>query len=92
MAYQTNHLDTIVRCARLAAKALAISNEAALVEALDSVDDTCFGITSTRDRKGEWTAEQVDEYRELAGVVRDVRNGFVSPSIGNVRDYVMARI
>lgn len=92
MAYQTQHLDTIVTCAR-AVMALAESNngeaqaEVAVRFALDSIEQTCRDTIGGK--RPSMTTEQVDEYRELAGVVRDVRNGFVSPTVGNVWDYVV---
>lgn len=92
MAYMIQHLDTIANTARIAVDLAGMSKEDALTRALDSIDDTVHGIVSTRDRRGEWSEERVEEYRELGGVARDVRNGFVSPSIGNVRDYVLGRI
>lgn len=44
------------------------------------------------DRSGEWTTEQVDAHRDSFAVARDVLAGFVSPTIGNVRDYALSQV
>lgn len=59
-----------------------------LTEVLNVHLNTCYAVIKG-DRKGEWTSEDVNQYRNLLGVLRDIQNGFVSPTIGNVRDFVI---
>lgn len=35
------------------------------------------------------TPEEVGEYRDLADTVSDIRSGFVSPTLGNIRDHLV---
>lgn len=91
MSYQTGYLDAIVQHARLALTlGNARTSDEALAFSLGFNEQECTRIIAG-DRP-TMTAETVDRYRELAGVVRDVRNGFVSSLIGNVRDYVLRGI
>ena len=39
----------------------------------------------------EMTPEQVREWEALHGLIVDIERGFVSPTVGNVRDYVFAQ-
>lgn len=89
---QQSRLDIIVNCARVAVSA-GMTAEAALAMALTSVSIDC---TEALGRTGayatEMTADRREEWAELDGVVRDIRNGFVSPVVGNVRDYALTLI
>lgn len=90
MSYRIDLLETIASCARIAREIGGLNTEAAIDYATAHVSEDCARIIAG-DRPS-MTTEQVDEYRWLNGVTRDVRNGFVSPTIGNVRDYVRSMI
>lgn len=90
MAYAVEHLDTIARCARIIRNYVVLTPDQAIDQALDTLASDCNDII--KGKRPSMTAEQVDGYRWLAGVINDVRNGFVSPTIGNVRDYVKAEV
>lgn len=90
MITRQDHLNTVIQCARIARDLGGMTVDGAIDRALESLEEDCRrivgGVRSTM------TAEQVDDYRELAGVVQDVRNDFVSPAIGSFRDYVRAGV
>lgn len=86
MAYMTQHLDTIARLATVIRQYIVVTPDQAIDQALDHVEKDCLDII--KGKRPSMTEAQVNEYRDLLGVAKDVRNQFVSPTIGNVRTYV----
>lgn len=85
------YLDSTVRSAQMYCEYKGMAPEEALNEAMAELNDLCEDIIGGT-RKGEWTPAEVDQYREYAGVLADLRNRFVSPTLGNVYDWALAQI
>lgn len=93
MSYPIEHLQTIATCAKILTERGSMGPVAAMESAAKSCIDASYRAIK---RHGIYasgmTSEQADAFSALMGVSTDVLNGFVSPTIGSVRDYVLREL